>query len=135
VAYAEIGNPALDLGAQLSRLADPPGPELTPDGGQRMLPPRGMDKSSCPALSLGSTPLALAAELLHAGADRGEVVSSTGPVHVCSSHVGRSFEASDRLIAAERKATRNGLTAWRKPRSHQARHPTCIGQLHTGSTP
>src|SRR5215472_344141 len=75
------------------------------------------------------------AQLLHAGADRGEVVGSTGLVHVCSSHVRSCFEAGDRLTAAERRATLDGLTAWRKPRSRQARHPTRIGQAHTRSTP
>src|SRR5262249_48859059 len=66
--------------------------------------------------SLG--PLALAAQLVHAGADGGEVVSSAGPVHGVSSHVGRCFEASDRLTAAERAAILNGLTAGRKPPFH-----------------
>ena len=33
----------------------------------------------------GISAVALAAQFLHAGADRGEVVSSSGPVHVCFS--------------------------------------------------
>src|SRR5215472_3434252 len=86
-------------------------------------------------LVAGVSSLALTAQLLHAGADRGEVVGSTGLVHVCSSHVRSCFEAGDRLTAAERRATLDGLTAWRKPRSRQARHPTRIGQAHTRSTP
>ena len=103
MAYAEIGNPALGLAAYGARLPDAAWPladlSLRPISNssrtQRWL------RLQAAFGSLRS--LTFTAQLFHAGTDRGEVVSSAGPVHGVSSHVGRCFEAGDRLTAAERK--------------------------------
>ena len=78
VDYAEIGNLAFDLAAYRARLSDPawPGAGLW----------RPADASTARRrVSLrhlaGLGFLALAAEFLHLGADRGKVVSSVGSVH------------------------------------------------------
>jgi hypothetical protein len=48
-------------------------------------------------LSAGLCPLALAAQFLQAGADRHEIISSTGSVHGVSSHIHYRFETHRRL--------------------------------------
>jgi hypothetical protein len=92
VAYAEIGNLALDLAAYRARLSDPAWP------GAGLWRPANASTARQRRVSLhliaGLGSLALAAEFLHPGADRREVISSAGSVH------GASSRSIDRVLVA-----------------------------------
>ena len=90
--HAEIGNRALDLAAYRASLPDPAWP------GAGLWPPQvgstARQRRGSLHLLAGLGFLALAAEFLHPGADRGKVVSSAGSVH------GASSRSIDRVLVA-----------------------------------
>ena len=92
MAYAEIGNLALDLAAYRARLSDPAWP------GAGLWPPEHASTARQRRISLhlvaGLGSLAFAAEFLHPGADRGEVIGSAGSIH------GASSRSIDRALVA-----------------------------------
>jgi hypothetical protein len=84
VDYAEINNPALDLAAYRQIVGTSLARRCSLTAASARL---GRGRSSGPAARpFGwGWPLALTAQFLHAGADRGKVVSSAGSVHGASS--------------------------------------------------
>ena len=90
ITHAETSNPPPGLAAYRARLSDLPRPRADL-WGQRMAPAR-QGRVPVRLLFAGLGSLTLAAEFLHAGPDRGEVVGSAGSVHGVSSHpLGRIF--------------------------------------------
>jgi hypothetical protein len=83
MAYAEIGNLALDLAAHRARLSDPAWPSAGLWRPADASTARQRRVSLRLVAGLGS--LALAAEFLHPGSDRGEVIGNAGSVHDASS--------------------------------------------------